>query len=132
MTAHLFFYGVLIAEIAPPPVQELLAGLGPGRPAIAQGDLFAVVNPADAHPAMVPGEGEVKGVLHEAGTVDLAGLDVFEGADYCRQQVSVSCAGETVAADAYVWVGSTAGLEPIADGDFARWLAESGLAPIGH
>lgn len=132
MTTRLFFYGVLIAEIAPPPVQKLLAGLGPGRPATTRGDLFAVADPEGAHPAMVPGDGVVKGMLHEAGTVDLAGLDAFEGTDYARQTITATVSGEDVAAEAYVWVAPVAGLAPIPDGDFARWLAASGLAPIGH
>ena len=130
--AHLFFYGVLIAEIAPPPVQKLLAGLGPGRPATARGDLYGVDDPEGAHPAMVPGEGLVKGVLHEAGSVDLVGLDAFEGADYARRVVVVTSEGKDIAAEAYIWVAPTDGLAPIPDGDFARWLAESGRPPIGH
>lgn len=130
--AHLFFYGVLIADIAPPPVRKLLAGLGPGRPATVRGDLYGVDDPEGAHPAMVPGNGVVKGVLHEAGSVDLAGLDAFEGADYARRPVVATCEDQDVAAEAYIWVAPTAGLAPIADGDFARWLAQSGRPPIGH
>jgi gamma-glutamylcyclotransferase (GGCT)/AIG2-like uncharacterized protein YtfP len=129
---HLFFYGVLIAEIAPPPVQRLLAGIGPGRPATARGKLYAVADPAGAHPAMVAGDGAVSGVVHEAGSVDLAGLDAFEGADYVRTPIRVNSEGEAIEAHAYLWVAPTDGLEPIPDGDFARWLAASGLAPIGH
>ncbi|MCT2558004.1 gamma-glutamylcyclotransferase [Tsuneonella sp. YG55] len=129
---RLFFYGVLIAEIAPPPVRRLLAGIGPGRPATARGTLWAVDDPAGAHPAMTPGGGTVKGVLHEAGAVDLAGLDAFEGADYARTPIAVDCDGARLSAQAYLWIASTAGLEPIPDGDFARWLAESGRPPIGH
>lgn len=129
---YLFFYGVLIAGIAPPPVQRLLAGIGPGRPATARGTLFAIDEPDGAHPAMIAGEGIVRGVLHEAGSVDLAALDAFEGADYLRSPLMVLCEGEEIAAQAYVFVGPTDGLEPIPDGDFARWLAASGLDPIGH
>lgn len=130
--ATLFFYGVLIAEIAPPPVQMLLVGLGPGRPATARGDLFGVDDPAGAHPAMVPGEGIVTGVLHEAGNVDLIGLDAFEGADYARRPIVVTCEGQDIVAEAYIWVAPTDGLEPIPDGDFARWLTQTGRPPIGH
>ncbi|WP_162935713.1 gamma-glutamylcyclotransferase family protein [Tsuneonella amylolytica] len=132
MRRPLFFYGVLIADIAPPRVQRLLAGIGPGRPATARGTLYAVDDPEGAHPAMTEGEGTVRGMLHEAGSVDLAGLDAFEGADYRRSPIVAECEGEAVAAEAYVWVSDTDGLEPIPDGDFARWLAGSGLAPIGH
>jgi len=132
MRRPLFFYGVLIADIAPPPVQRLLAGIGPGRPATARGTLYAVDDPEGAHPAMTAGDGKVRGMLHEAGSVDLAGLDAFEGEDYRRSAIVAECAGEEIAAEAYVWVAGTQRLEPIPDGDFARWLADSGLAPIGH
>ena len=108
------------------------AGIGPGRPATARGTLYAVDDPEGAHPAMVVGGGCVRGMLHEAGSVDLVGLDAFEGADYRRSPIAASCEGEEVAAEAYIWVAGTDGLEPITDGDFARWLAGSGLAPIGH
>lgn len=129
---YLFFYGVLVAEIAPPPVQRLLARIGPGRPATVRARLFAVDEPAGAHPAMVPGDGEVRGVLHEAGAVDLPALDAFEGPDYRRGPVSAICDGTAVEAEAYIWVAPTTGLAPIPDGDFARWLARSGRPPIGH
>ncbi len=132
MTRHLFFYGVLLTEIAPPPVKRLLAGIGAGRPATAGGTLWAVDDPAGAHPAMTMGNGVVKGALHEAGTVDLAGLDAFEGAAYARTPITVQCEGEAVSAEAYIWVAPTDGLEPISDGDFARWLRESDRPPIGH
>ena len=127
---HLFFYGVLMAGIAPPPVRRLLAGLGRGRPATSRGRLFAVDEPGGAYPAMVPGDGLVRGMLHEAGAVDLAGLDAFEGSDYARTAITVRCEGEDRTAEAYIWIAATQGLEPIPDGDFARWLAASGRRPI--
>lgn len=130
--SRLFFYGVLIAEIAPPSVRRLLSGIGPGRPATTRGRLFAVDDPDGAHPALVAGDGVVAGVLHEADAVDLAGLDAFEGAAYVRTEITVHCDGEDLPADAYIWIASTDGLEPIPDGDFARWLAASGRPAIGH
>ncbi len=129
---RLFFYGVLIAEVAPPPVQRLLAGIGSGRLATARGMLWAIDDPAGAYPAMTAGDGFVKGVLHEAGAVDLDGLDAFEGAEYARTPITIQCNGEAVSAEAYLWIAPTDGLQPIPDGDFARWLRESGRAPIGH
>jgi gamma-glutamylcyclotransferase (GGCT)/AIG2-like uncharacterized protein YtfP len=111
--------------VAHGPVRDLLAGIGPGVPASARGSLYAVRNEAGAYPAMVAGEGEVRGMLHEAGSVDLAALDVFEGAEYRRAEIEVE-GGQT--AQAYLWVGSTDGLEPIAHGEFARWLRENGLS----
>lgn len=132
MTRCLFFYGVLIPELTPPPVRALLAGLGPGVAATAGGLLYAVDDSLGAHPAMVAGESPVLGVLHQAGSVDLVALDRFEGADYRRAPVAVTTAqGEEQVADAYLWLGSTDTLELIPDGDFARWLRESGKPAFG-
>lgn len=120
---HLFFYGLLQGDVAPGPVRELLAGIGPGLPATARGKLYAVRDDTGAFPAMIEGEGEVRGMLHEAGSVDLAALDAFEGAEYRRIEIEVS--GGQVA-QAYLWAGPVDGLEPIPHGDFARWLRETG------
>jgi gamma-glutamylcyclotransferase (GGCT)/AIG2-like uncharacterized protein YtfP len=122
---RLFFYGILQGDVAQGPVRELLAGIGPGIQATARGKLYAVRNEAGAYPAMVAGDGEVRGMLHEAGSVDLARLDAFEGAEYRRTEIEVG--GES--AQAYLWAGSTDGLELIAHGDFARWLRETNLSP---
>jgi gamma-glutamylcyclotransferase (GGCT)/AIG2-like uncharacterized protein YtfP len=125
---HLFFYGILQGDIAEGPVRDLLAGIGPGKPATASGQLYAVRNEAGAYPAMIDGDGEVHGMMHEAGSVDLDALDVFEGAEYRRVPVPVTTDEQTAIADAYVWVGSVADLEPIAHGRFPRWLRENGLS----
>jgi gamma-glutamylcyclotransferase (GGCT)/AIG2-like uncharacterized protein YtfP len=122
---QLFFYGILRGDVAQGPVRDLLAGIGPGVPATANGTLYAVRHDAGSYPAMVAGEDEVRGMLHEAGTVDLARLDAFEGAEYRRSDIEV---GAGQAAQAYLWVGSIDGLEPIAHGDFARWLRENGVS----
>jgi len=122
---HLFFYGILQGEVAQGPVRDLLAGIGPGVRATARGDLYAVRNEAGAYPAMVAGGGEVRGMLHEAGSVDLAALDVFEGPEYRRTEIEV---GGGQVAQAYLWAGSTDGLESIVHGEFARWLRENGLS----
>lgn len=137
----LFFYGVLMGEVAPPRVQAMLRGIGPGEPASMRGLLYAVADPEGAHPAMIPGEGVVHGRLHAAGRVDLAALDAFEGYDpanptageYRREAVTVRCAdGREAQAEAYFWNRPVdRRLSPIAGGDFAAWLAESGLRPIG-
>jgi gamma-glutamylcyclotransferase (GGCT)/AIG2-like uncharacterized protein YtfP len=121
---HLFFYGILQGDVAQGPVRDLLTGIGPGVPATARGRLFAVRNEAGAYPAMVEGDGEVRGMLHEVGGVDLAALDVFEGAEYRRAEIDVE--GGQIA-QAYLWAGGTENLEPIAHGEFARWLRENGL-----
>ena len=141
MVQHLFFYGVLIGEVAPPRVRQLLAGIGPGQPATVPGRLYAIPDPRGAYPVMLPGAGIVHGRLHEAGSVDLAGLDAFEGVDphdplageYRRVAVMARLAdGREVAAQAYLWNREvTAALVPLPAGDFARWLAGSGHAPFG-
>lgn len=122
---HLFFYGILQGEVAQGPVRDLLAGIGPGVPAIARGDLYAVRHEAGAYPAMVAGDGEVRGMLHEAGSVDLAALDLFEGAEYRRAGIEVD---EGRSAHAYLWTGAIDDLELIEHGEFARWLRENGLS----
>lgn len=125
---RLFFYGILQGNVAQGPVRELLAGIGPGVPATARGALYAVRDAKGAYPAMVAGDGEVRGVVHEAGSVHLAALDAFEGAEYVRTDIDVTAEGRQLGAQAYLWAGSTEGLEPIPHGAFARWLRETGLA----
>lgn len=130
----LFFYGVLMPELATGRMAELVALLEPGQPATAQGELFAIADPAGHHPAMIAGARAVHGRLHRAGpsfgAAELAEMDAYEGADYARRAVEVTLAGGEVAmAEAYVWTGSVTALAPIPHSDFARYLAESG-APV--
>lgn len=129
--AHrLFFYGILQWELAEEPVRALLAGLGPGWPAATRGMLYAVRSARGAYPALLPGgapkDSWVRGMVHEAGEVDLDALDAFEGAEYRRAEVELEDGG---LAEAYLWVGPIEGLEPILHGDFARWLGEQGERP---
>ncbi|MEE4154430.1 MAG: gamma-glutamylcyclotransferase family protein, partial [Erythrobacter sp.] len=110
-----------------------LAGLGLGAPATTTGALYAIPDPQGWYPALILTQARyavsVVGTLHEAGAVDLAAVDAFEGAEYRRQAVPVDGwdgFGETVA-QAYVWTGDLPeGAEPIEHGDFVRWLAETG------
>jgi gamma-glutamylcyclotransferase (GGCT)/AIG2-like uncharacterized protein YtfP len=130
---RLFLYGVLREGLGDWP---FLAGLGPGRPAQTSGDLFAIADPHGWYPALRHGQGpgwaEVVGTLHDAQAVDLAAVDAFEGPDYTRRRIPVWFAGETITADAYLWTAPfPAGALWIAHGDFARWLAETGLTPFG-
>ena len=131
----LFFYGVLMPELATGRMAELVALLVPGRVATAQGDLFVVADAEGHHPAMVPGEGAVQGRLHVAGehfgATELAEMDAYEGSDYARSGVEARLPdGTRVNAEAYVWTGPTTDLAPIAHGDFARYLAESGAPAL--
>jgi gamma-glutamylcyclotransferase (GGCT)/AIG2-like uncharacterized protein YtfP len=130
----LFFYGVLMPELATGRMAELVALLEPGQPATVAGKLFAIADPAGHHPAMIASAGKVHGRLHQTGpgfsAAELAEMDAYEGDDYARRTVKVTLpGGEVVTAEAYVWTGSVDALAPIAHGDFARYLAESG-API--
>lgn len=131
---HLFFYGVLREDV--PSLGgdwPFLAGLGLGAPATTTGALYAIPDPAGWYPALVLTQARyatsVVGTLHEAGEVDLAAIDAFEGAEYARTSVPVDGwdgYGETMA-EAYVWQSELpAGAEAIAHGDFVRWLAETG------
>jgi len=130
MPGQLFLYGVLQSALACGIVPALLAGLGPGRRAHVRGRLYAVRDAAGSYPAMIRDAmaGKVWGVLHDAGSVDLAALDRFEGVEYRRADVAVFSDGkETVAAQAYLWNRQVDGAMPaIPHGDFARYLAETG------
>lgn len=133
--SNLFFYGVLRADVAQWP---FLAGLGRGQPATTRGTLHAIPDPNGWYPALTPGEGIVHGVSHEAGAVDIAAIDAFEGTDYERVEIVCewvpSPANAPVVqsrADVYMWVAPMPeDAQPIAHGDFARWLADTGNAPL--
>ena len=132
---HLFFYGVLMPELATGRMAELVSLLEPGLPATANGRLFAIADPLGHHPAMVEGEGAVHGRLHQLGphfgAAELAEMDAYEGADYARRAIVARLEdGSAVSCEAYLWLGPTTGLEPIPHGDFARYLTESGAPPL--
>ena len=127
----LFFYGVLQPDLAEGAVAELVAGLGPGMAAFTTGQLYAVTERGGWHPAMVydPSGAPVRGQLFDGGGVDIAALDAFEleGIDYDRRAIAVRPeGGHWTSAEAYCWRRPVEGLEPIAHGDFARWLQETG------
>lgn len=139
---HLFFYGILQEVLGPDGGDwPFLAGLGMSAPATTTGALYAI--PAAGgegatgwFPALVLTHARystvVHGMIHDAGEVDLAAVDAFEGAEYTRQPVAVDGwdgFGETLA-DAYVWTADLPdGAEPIASGNFAEWLAQTGRRP---
>ena len=131
----LFFYGVLMPELATGRMAELVALLEPGLPATVDGKLFAIADLEGHHPALIPGEGTVHGRLHQLGkhfgALELAELDAYEGVNYARQAVEAQRADGTLeTAEAYLWTGPTAGLAAIPHGDFVRYLAESGAPPL--
>ncbi len=131
---HLFFYGVLQEGRGPDGGDwPFLRGLGLGAPATAQGALYAIPHADGWFPALIPTQARfatiVYGTIYEASEVDIAAIDAFEGADYARQAISVDGwdgYGDTQA-DAYVWTAELPdGAEPIASGNFAEWLKETG------
>jgi len=138
---HLFVYGVLIRELAKARAAELVAPLGPGVAARANGVLLGVPGLGGGwYPIMLfdPAGPEVHGVVHEAKSVDWAGLDAFEdahdgpGAEYRRRPIPVRLAdGSAIEAQAYCYARDVPqGALPIAHGSFALWLAETGRLPI--
>jgi gamma-glutamylcyclotransferase (GGCT)/AIG2-like uncharacterized protein YtfP len=126
---QLFFYGVLREGLGDWP---FLAGIGPGRAATTSGIIFAIPDAAGWYPALLPGDGVVQGAIHDRGGADLAAMDEFEGSRYRRQEVLVTVGARLVTAQAYLWIDALpTGAEPIAHGDFARWLADTGRKPLG-
>lgn len=142
----LFFYGVLLPGLASGRMGELVALLGDAAPATVAGRLFAVPDPRGHFPVMLEAAGNdrVSGAVlvpgPRFGAAELAELDAFEGfdparpeqSDYVRRGLSATLVdGRTVPADVYWWnrpVGTD--FVPIAHGDFARYLAETGLPPL--
>ena len=128
----LFLYGVLQRNLASPAIARLLEGLGEGEPASAAGTLYAVPDARGWYPVLVPGDGRVHGTLCDAGTVDLAALDVFEGIEHRRSPILATPSGrEAVRAEAYLYqFAPRPDFLPIEHGDFARWLRETGRTAL--
>lgn len=134
---RLFLYGTLMVGQPNALARRLHAVLGPGEPGGIVGRMFAVPDPLGWYPAVVSGEGIVRGMVHRADGIDgamLAALDAYEevvatGAGYRRVEVAVSSGG---AAQAYVWQGALPeGALALEDGDFAAFLACSGQRAFG-
>lgn len=133
---HLFFYGVLREGVAD---WDFLAGLGHGSPATTMGALYAIPAGSAWYPALIPAQARdavpVHGTIHAAGDVDLAAIDAFEGPDYARRELVIDEGDRFGAtrAEVYVWISDLPpGAVPIAHGDFVRWLAETGNAPLSQ
>jgi gamma-glutamylcyclotransferase (GGCT)/AIG2-like uncharacterized protein YtfP len=124
-----FFYGTLLAESAHPVARAVHARLVPLGAAQVAGRLYAIPDPLGWYPAMVSGDGTVRGALYAAlpgfTAADLARLDAYEGADYQREERLVAGA----AAQVYVWGANLPeGAIALPHGDFARFLHEGGRA----
>ena len=142
----LFFYGVLMPGLVSGRMAELVALLGAPWPASVSGRLFAVPDPRGHYPVMIAAEGDdrVSGTVLAPGPLfaagELAELDAFEGfdpaepiaSDYVRERLHATLAdGLKLGADAYRWNRPVAAdFIPIAHGNFARYLAESGARPL--
>ena len=129
----LFVYGVLLDSVAEGSVRGLLRGLRPGQAAATSGNLYAVPERGRFYPALAPGEGATQGMVHEAGSADLAALDRFEDADHpqgeYRREIIIARLADGAEARAFAYLYNrpvTPALIPIAHGDFARWLQENG------
>ena len=70
--------------------------------------------------------GDVFELDRASGREVVARLDAYEGADFARRRVEVVVGETRVAADAYLYAASVAGLPWIAHGDWLRRAAESG------
>ena len=138
---RLFVYGVLIRELAKGRAAELVASLEDGLPARVRGFLYALPGEDGGfYPILLPDPdgGEVHGVVHEAGSVEWAAMDEFEDAtggpeaEYVRREVAVMLPnGFTAGAQAYCYARDLpADAVPIASGNFACWLEETGNRAI--
>lgn len=132
-----FFYGTLQQDLAHGEAARLVAGLGDGAPAMVRGSLFALDDPQGCYPVLVAGGSrKVRGrvVMCPDDRRWIARMDAYEGAEYRRCPVRAHLAdGSAVSAEAYLYSRRRgAGLRPIPHGDFARFLAETGRAPLSR
>lgn len=114
-----------------------------------EGQLHALPDPAGWYPALVPGPGRVLGMVHRTGpsfgAADLARIDAYEdhcpddpaASEYLRRPLAVFSADPAGPVEAWGYVYNRPllrGARPIPGGDFAAWLAATGLpayAPPG-
>jgi len=138
LPTRLFLYGTLLQCACNAVAVRLHRHLEPGLPAWVAGQLFAIPDPDGWYPALVPGEGTVRGMVHDlAPGFDaelLADLDAYEGlhedgsGEYRRQMIAVATAAGEVSAAAYVYNAELpAGARLLPEGDFSEFLARSGL-----
>lgn len=134
---RLFLYGTLMAGHRHHLARRLHEVLGPGREAALAGVMYAVPDEEGVYPLVIPGAGTVHGTVHDAaGLSDAlwAELDAYEqvvthGDGYARRAVTLA-SGER--AQAYLWQGALPpGAMPVAQGDFATFLARTGWRAFG-
>ena len=134
-----FFYGTLMAESgnAAARLHSRLRPLGTG---VTRGRLYALADPHGWYPVLVPGRGEVRGMIYEAmygfARQDLAAMDAYEDCDparplqslYLRKPVPVRAGGQS-GGEAYAYIYNLPlmrGALRIGGGNFARWLERRG------
>lgn len=136
-----FFYGTLLAGSGNAVARAVHARLCELGPAVVSATLYGVPDPQGWFPALIAGEGVVKGRLYETGpgfgAADLARLDAYENFDparperslYIREEFAVTGAdGRCSEAQAYRFAQPLpAGSRAIEAGDFRAWLAGEGL-----
>lgn len=132
----LFIYGTLLDGLAHGEAARLTASLPPGAPASVSGGLRLVEEPLGCYPVLVPGEeGRVTGKVVDCPDAPQwwDELDAYEGPDYRRWTILAELAdGREVEVQAYIClIAETRGLEPIAHGDFARFVTETGRKVFG-
>ena len=88
---------------------------------------FRMIN-LGSFPALVKGDGNVKGEVYEVNPATLGRLDRLEGAPsfYHRESINVEVSGQVVAAQAYVLSRADDGREIVPNGD---WRAFQATAP---
>ena len=135
-----FFYGTLLDGSDNPVARAIHALLEPEGPATVRGALHAVPDAAGWFPALLAGDGAVHGKAYRARSgfspADLAQMDAYEDYDpdapdtslYIRAELALAGGGT---AQAYRFNRPLPpGSQPIAHGDFRRWLAETGQSPF--
>lgn len=133
---RLFVYGTLLEGLAHGEAARLVEGLDPGEPASISGELRLIEEPLGCYPVLVAGaEGRVMGRIldgpDDAGWI--GDVDAYEGPDYRRWTVTAELAdGREIEAQAYICLIAETELLPLVpEGDFARFIAETGRRVFG-
>jgi len=132
----LFVYGTLLDGLAHGEAARLVAGLPSGAPASLSGELRLIEEPLGCYPVLVPASGSrVKGRILDCPDDPqwIEALDAYEGADYRRWTVTAELEdGSEIEVEAYIClIAEPEELPLIPDGDFARFIAETGKRPFG-
>jgi gamma-glutamylcyclotransferase (GGCT)/AIG2-like uncharacterized protein YtfP len=131
----LFVYGTLLDGIARGEAERLTQGLPPGTPASISGELRLIEEPLGCYPVLVPAEGRVRGKVLDCPDDPqwIGEVDAYEGADYRRWTVVAELAdGSELEVQAYIClIMDPDELPLIPEGDFARFIVETGKRPFG-